>query len=80
MQKLYDTCNSIPYVLNCFCHYLFYAFNVLRLCFICNWQVINLLYTSGVFMSIPHRLTFFEPRDFRVVFVDTKKAPRQSSA
>lgn len=24
-------------------------------------------------MSIPHRLTFFEPRDYRVVFVDTKK-------
>ena len=24
-------------------------------------------------MSTPHRLTFFEPRDYRVVFVDTKK-------
>ena len=24
-------------------------------------------------MSIPHRLTFFEPRDYRVVFVNTKK-------
>ena len=22
-------------------------------------------------MSTPHRLTFFEPRDYRVVFVDT---------
>ena len=24
-------------------------------------------------MSTPHRLTFFEPRDYRVVFVDTAK-------
>ena len=24
-------------------------------------------------MSTPHRLTFFEPRDYRVVFVDTIK-------
>ena len=26
-------------------------------------------------MSTPHRLTFFEPRDYRVVFVDTTIAP-----
>ena len=30
-------------------------------------------------MSTPHRLTFFEPRDYRVVFVDTKKARKNTA-
>ena len=38
-----------------------------------NWQVTFLLYTLGVFISEYTAKAFTEPRDYRVVFNDTKK-------
>jgi hypothetical protein len=43
-----------------------------------DWQVVLILPHTEDFFA--HRLTSFEPRDYRVVFVIQKEAPAKASA
>lgn len=62
----YGTCNSILYVLKCFCLWkLLSQINPPYVSSNFDWQVVFILTHTEDF---PHRLTFSEPRYYRMVF------------